>query len=869
MKSKASPKDATVEPQPWIVLRFNHFDPTWRRCWDREFVDDGRRFASYRAIEDRWIADAIAGSADGVSCFLVECSWVLRHYLERHPGHRNVLRRLAREGRFELLGSGENIVDANLIHGETLARNLVLGTLWAEETLGVRPTTGWHSDGFGSCAQMPQIFRQCGYDWLPAISYNTPDAPYWRGLDGSTIFFSCDARAPGQPRGDRRERLVHRLAVAGTCYVKLPPCPACQGKGCAECRKEGFSITRRAEFAAPPPARLPGEVGVMMLWGEEIMPGLHVAEEVARFNAAHPDIAVRQGTYLDLRAYVAGELARVDNPPPGQISSKVENNPSQSGCYVSRIKIKQQHRALEHALLAAECWDALLNGGANHARLRGAWRQMTFSAFHDAITSSHCDPAYTELCDLHRDLAALTLDIGATACRGVLKKRPATVTVFNHHSVAATVPVTVPVPARWQGAGVKADGVAVPAYAVEPGEKGATMTFLAADVPALGARTFTLGKAAVQATTAVSGHEVSNGRFTIRMGEHGITRLQAKGVGTVTDPAHFLFGELVLEHDIGDPWATRSLDRTRERLSPYTRLAGVERRGDEVTIRYAGKHPACNDPHFNDDPNVTYLAWEQAFRMRAGLPWLEVETRVKWYTQSRRLRLAFPSKTTLNRGVYEVPYGVLERDRYEGKTIHGGNAGGDWPALHWAGIQAPGHTFAIFNQGTPSYRVEDGIVMVSVLRSPQIPYGLFEPESYVAYNYDGMRDHGDHVFHHALYAVAGDWRHNDTVRQAALFNAGLPAVPGALAKPLPGWGIKAEHTSLTAVKTAEDGKGLILRLVETAGRSEAVQLTPPPAFGRAAVCTLLEDARTALPAVNGVFTVPVQPWKIVTVRLTP
>ncbi len=68
------------EKQPWFVLRFNHFDPTWRRCWDREFTDGGRRFASYRTIEENWIADAIASCADGESCFLVECSWVLRHY---------------------------------------------------------------------------------------------------------------------------------------------------------------------------------------------------------------------------------------------------------------------------------------------------------------------------------------------------------------------------------------------------------------------------------------------------------------------------------------------------------------------------------------------------------------------------------------------------------------------------------------------------------------------------------------------------------------------------------------------------------------------------------------------------------------------
>lgn len=831
-------------------------------------MDAGRRFASYRAIEERWIADAIATCADATSCFMVECSWVLRHYLERHPEHLGTLRGLAQAGRFELLGSGENIVDVNLIHGETLARNLVLGTRWAVETLGVRPTTGWHSDGFGSCAQMPQVFRQCGYDWIPAISYNTPDAPYWRGLDGSTVFFSDSARGAEPPRMGTPGRLIHRLAVSGPCYAKFPPCPACHGQGCAACRNEGFVITARAEFAPPVQSPLPGTAGVMLLWGEEIMPGLHVAEDIARFNAAHPEIAVRQGIQRDLRPFIADYLSKVDDPPAAQVSSKVENNPSQSGCYVSRIRIKQQHRALEHALLAAEQWDARLNAGADREALRDAWRTMTLSAFHDAITSSHCDPAYDELGDLHQALDRSTEAVATAACRRVLADRPGAVTLFNAQSFPATAPVTVTLPGDWQGAAACANGTALPVYAVTPDAGRTRITFLAGAVPALGAQTVLLTEAPAEAPARIPGGVIRHAGFTVEAGDQGLTRLGVDGQPGAAAAGSVLVGELILEHDVGDPWATRTLDRTRERLSPHTRLAGIERRGGELAIRYEGRHPACDDPHRTQDPHVTWLTWSQVIRLRDGLPWVEFETRVQWYTQSRRLRLAFPSATALNRGVYDVPYGVLERDRYEGTSTHGGNAGGDWPAIHWAGIQAPDHTFAVFNQGTPSARVEDGTVLMSVLRSPQIPYGLFEPQSYVAYNYDGMRDHGEHVFRHALYLAPGRWQDTDVVRQAALFNAGLLAVPGALAQPVPPCTVEAAHSMATALKTAEDGDGLVLRLVECAGSADTVRLTPPPGFDRACVTTLMEEPGTPLQAERGVFSIPMGPWKIVTVRLT-
>jgi alpha-mannosidase len=842
-----------TDRKPWHVLRFNHFDPLWRRCWDRDIHADGRRFVSYRSIEERWISDAIASTADGKSCFLIECSWVLRHYLERHPEQREVLRQLTREGRFELLGSGENIVDANLIHGELLARNLALGTWWSEAELGTRPTTGWHSDGFGSSAQMPQIFRQCGYDWLPAISYNTPDAPYWRGLDGTAIFFAC-----GRSGG---ERLVHRLGVAH-CYRKLPPCPACGGAGCSSCAQQGFVAGPRAELTDLPAGPPPGAAGVIMLWGEEILPGLTVAADIASFNAGHPGIRLRQGIYRDLRPHIADLLARVDDPPAAQISSKVENNPCHTGCYVSRIAIKQLHRASEHALLAAEAWDGLLGGGASRLLLRSAWQRMTLSGFHDSITSSHCDQAYDELCDLHRVLAQDVAGVLSTACTAALTADRTAVTVFNHTHRVVSAPVQLALPTGCSWIKVSLDGAAVPVYPAQ----GQAVAFLATAIPALGARTFRLEPASI-AVDRLSSREIRCGAMTVTAGEHGIAAIAVDGLGQVADTCRFQIGELVLEHDLGDPWATRSLDRTRERLAPHTRLSSIERHGDGVVITYVGKHPSNDDLHRCADPAVTELSWNQRFHLRDGVPWIEVETEVVWFTHGRRLRLAFPSSTTTDRGVYDVPYGTLERGRYEGSTNHGGNAGGDWPAIHWAGVQAPSHTFAVFNHGTPSCRVEDGVVMLSILRSPQLPYCLADP-SYTLYNYHGMADHGTHRFRHAIHVAPGDWRDNGCGDQAALFNGGLSILPGALRSALPGWVLDMAHTRLTAVKAAEDGHGIILRLVESSGLAEVVRVTPPPAYRQAEVCSLLEDPGKPLVAENGRFAIEMRPWQILSVRLT-
>jgi len=59
----------------------------------------------------------------------------------------------------------------------------------------------------------------------------------------------------------------------------------------------------------------------------------------------------------------------------------------------------------------------------------------------------------------------------------------------------------------------------------------------------------------------------------------------------------------------------------------------------------------------------------------------------------------------------------------------------------------------------------------------------------------------------------------------------------------------------------------VLRFVESSGKSEVVKLTPPAGFRQVQVCTLMEDEGIPLKAKKGVFSIPMGPWKIVTVRV--
>ena len=147
-----------MEKTKAIIIRANHFDPVWRRCWDRPFYDGGRRFASYREIEGYFFDDALE-SGEAFSC---ESAWTIRKYLEKHPERLEEVKRLHGEGKFELLGAGENIIDTNMPGTECLIRNLVIGLLWGRDTFGETPSIPCFTDVFGSSCQLPQLVRGCG-----------------------------------------------------------------------------------------------------------------------------------------------------------------------------------------------------------------------------------------------------------------------------------------------------------------------------------------------------------------------------------------------------------------------------------------------------------------------------------------------------------------------------------------------------------------------------------------------------------------------------------------------------------------------------------------------------------------------------------
>ncbi|HEY3417490.1 MAG TPA: glycoside hydrolase family 38 C-terminal domain-containing protein, partial [Armatimonadota bacterium] len=859
----------------------------------------GLFYRAYADVEEAAIDRYLKLAAErGTSCVL-EQALSLREYLRRHPAALPTIQQLAREGRFELQGAGEAIIDVNMCDGETMARNLASGVRYARELLGQATYYVHHNDGFGSSAQFPQVARRCGLRGIASLSYCKPDAPYWRGLDGSTVFVALDM--PGQQFFYDHCYYEPCLPCKGYGQRDGAACPDCEGTGLRLC--QGIYPSREddqplggykwANEGETPP------LSCYVVTSEEMMPDAQMPALLAAKTAAG-EMEYRWGTEMKLLPLWEDALARVDDPDVA-ISSRVENNPVQTGCLVSRNRIKQASRRAEGAFYPAEMLAALATGGdpAMAAALEPAWLQLPLLFFHDAITGTHNDIASLELLDAADDAIEVSRQVAAQAAAAVLPGAErlerwdgaGSIAVFNPHGQAASLSVELPA----EGAGyavTDAAGTPVPVYRepalADPSARDfapvgpdywlkrgetppTTLRFLATDVPPMSTKVFKVTPRVPVAPQPLS-DSVECGGYRLGWDTHGVQSIVdlASGqelVNSAAGPA----GHLILEKDEGDPWGTRNLDQSRTSCATMGKLLAARQVGDAAEVIFAGM---LENGTFGreTDPCTFGLEWYQTVRVMPGVPWVEFDLEIFWTSADRRVRVAFPSRSTEDRGVYKIPYGVLTRERYEMTENYLWSPNGDWATTYFAATQPHGDVpgIAVLNSGTPSARIEDGVLLYSALRSPGFGHCI---ATRYAQEYpqpiSEIRDAGYHHFRFGLLPATGN-NLAEILTAGYQFNRPAPAfrVPAQTRAWTSGLSVQGNGAYLTAVKPGYEG-GIACRLVEGLGAAREVTMTVPAGFSQAMTANLLEEPEECLSIVEGTLNVSLPAYGICTVLLKP
>jgi len=792
-----------------VAVVENHFDQIWRRCFRRDMIYKGQCFVSYEKIEQYYIDENIKLSERFPEYkFQIETPAVVENYLERFPERENIIKELYSKGALKTTNTGYAIIDSNMISAEAIIRNYLLSDVFFERYMGETPAIANRSDAFGNSAQLPQILKAFGARHVTEIYYNPYDDDVWVGLDGSAI---CVRKHP-------------KLGGGGG-WVKYKPCPTCGGFGktesgeiCRECDGRGINIAEREASRSPVKlAENQTENGVIRVGGEELLPSPETISQIETI-AKEKNIDLSLGFWDYLLECYKDEIERIECGDFSglKVRSSPEFNPNTTGGYVSRIKIKQRLCDTENKLLTGETLEALKYiGGKTPESYGAAWKSYLLCAFHDASYGTVVDPAYDEIMELFdtADSAAkerYLLDDYNNGCDifnsvsgefcGIIRNsegRIATVKKLSPYSFGKLCFDGDPVIINKKPSNGDGEQTSI--------LTGAECALGADDAPS---ETFT----------------VENEYLTVVADEKGICSVTDKRYGVISDT---VLGarpcEWIIQSDNGSPWATLEPPAEIVPLKDSTRFVRIEKGKDysrvcyETTVNMKYTNAICNNK----------IKW--SFILADGCERLIFDADVNWASCNKRLTVRFPLTVENGRDVYGIPGGMLAREPYEPRYEWNG-ANGDWPAFRFGGVENGHMSAALFNRGTPAYKIlpegDSRTVYMTVLRSPANPVYLHEPVSYVMTDFDGMRDEGLHHFDFALGAYGTDFASSNVMSDAESFSR--PPLPVKRAFPeaeMPS--IERGDARITHVKPAEDGNGITVRVTEYGGSDGTFVISVP------------------------------------------
>lgn len=877
------PVNAHFEPEV-VVVAHTH--------WDREWYLPFQRFRFWLVqLVDR-VLKMLEKHPEFV--FLLDGQTViLEDYLAVRPEREGAIRRFVKEGRL-LVGPWYTQPDEFLVSGEALIRNLLWGIRRAE-AFGKAMREGYVPDLFGHVAQLPQIFRGFGMEsafLMRGVGERPERSEFvWEGLDGSQLWthrFPAEyGNAVRLDDPERLERLTRTLAERATAPVVL--------------------WMHGTDHSTPQPDLL---------------------ERLRELQERWPHWRIRLGTLTDYRKRVQQHKPELETVRGELRGSK--HAFLLSGVLSARVYLKQQNdlaqRLLERYAEPLAGWAWALGEPYPEGFLREAWRFVLQNHSHDSICGCSVDEVHCEVearfqqaqqiaeAVMEESAAALArriqVDGGKGSEQGVL--------VVNPHSwswrgrVEALWPLDKAPKALRDEAGGEAPlavgGEGLRSLDVLNGVQHVPHARVAfyAEVPPLGYRVYRPVDPgpgnpgpAIEARPRVHAHVEPNGREGTLENDHLRVEVHPDGTFTLEDKRtgqrYQRLHAFVDEADRGDEYTFMPVEGDRPLSSAHTATARVEVAEAHpywATLRLELRWPLPAELT-PDRQDRSPLPLEHTLVTELTLQWavprLDVRTRFENQARDHRLKVAFPLPGA-QKAWAETAFGIVARPAQE--FVQEPPPG--WkeapsptqPLLRFVCIENhEGKGLAVATRGLHEYELTpDGTLYVTLLRC----VGWLSRED--------LSVRPDHAgppyptpeaqclrpleFEYALIPYTGSTEAEGpppAVRREALpFHAPawaqFVALCGSGSSPLPPSGsflrVEPETLVISALKRAEEGDGLILRLYNPRPQAlkasvEFLLLAPTRAF----LTTLEEQPQRELTLRGQSVEFDMRPWEIVTLKL--
>ncbi len=691
--------------------------------------------------------------------------------------------------------------DTNLAGGEALVRQFLYGRRYFREVLGVESRVAWLPDSFGYSAALPQIIKGFGMAGLTTQkifwSYNDSEpfphhAFLWRGLDGTAV--PAFLHMFYETRVDVktvRARWTGRLEQDGSRDFYLPFGYGDGGGG--PTRTDLEQVRRQRDLQGTP----------KLYWMSP--------EDYLKKRSGGPLPVYRGELYL----------------------------PCHRGTYTTQAMVKKGNRRAEHVLRAWEMLAAMaaFSGRAKYpaGAIEENWKLLLTNQFHDILPGSSIARVYEEA---RADIARVR-DASVRGAREALLafcRNGQGVTVFNPSSHRITRVIRAD--SRFAGGAVTRDGVrfqAAPwrgeALVLACLEPMSALTMYPAEVPVHSEVSVTrqggvyvLENACLRAEISEKGELVSlvtlhDGRERIRAASN----------------VFHLYRDLPRRFDA---WDLDSQTERRE-VPPDAEYE------TEITCRSGIFAELTVTARFSASV-VT-----QQIRLTAEEPQLEFITEVDWQERHRLLKVSFDTGIDADNADHQIQFGYISRPAHRSRKYDADRF--EVCAHAWTALRDATRGAALLNDCKYGVSVNDGVISLSLLRSPTYP--------------DPAADRGRHRFIYAFRVWDGPLETSGVTEAAEVLNDPLITVPGS-SVPLRLLACSDPCITVESVKLSEDGTGdLVIRMYESMGGTRTAVIHPFLPFSAVCLCSLEEEPGELLPVRDGTFTVSFRPFEIVTLRL--
>lgn len=714
--------------------------------------------------------------------FLQTQPQVYEYIKEDFPEMYEKIKEKVREGRWEIEGAMWLESDANIPSGESLVRQILMGSRFIKEEFNKETKYLWLPDVFGYSWALPQILKKSGIELFMTtkISWNQfnrmpNDTFYWKGIDGTEIlthfittpvpgntdefFYTYNGEInPYTVKGlydSYRDKDLNSDLLIAYGY----------GDGGGGVNREQLEKARRIN-------KLPG------------LPNIK------------SDTAGHYFKELSETIKKAKENGKYVHTWDGELYLEYHR-----GTYTSQAKNKLWNRKLELLYRDAEIISSWASQFKNQKypqkELNDGWKTILRNQFHDIIPGSSIKEVYEDSDQEYLETEKHGKNV-LEKFNQLIKEDDNTWTVINTSAWNRNELITIR-DINGEGIFVDNDGNEMEASFISN-----EATILVDNIPALGSKIITFKESekhtAGNPSIVANGNEMSTPFYIINWNDKGHLVsiydkkaerevLSKDGAGNVFQ----LFEDKPLNWDAWD-------------IDLFYQDKGIDITFESVKIKEINHLYA--EVEFSASFGESKL--NQKMRIYSHNRRIDFETDVDWKERQQLLKVKFDVDVRGTEATYDIQYGNAKRPTHWNTSWD--MAKFESVGHQWADLSEKGFGVSLLNNCKYGYDIKENTMRLSLLKGAIYP----DPEA----------DLGKHQFTYSLYPHEGDFVEGRTVVEAWNLNSSVHLYEGQLNMNSL-FDIQSEYpVMIDAIKKAEGSDGMILRLHDYTGGRQKVNIKP-------------------------------------------